>query len=236
MKAIILAAGVGKRLQEKGKEIPKCFIEIAGKKLIDRYMDSLIECGIKDVVFVVGYKADLIKDYLLSNYKNVNLYFELNEGFTKGNIISAYMARSHFDNPFILMDADVAFPVELFKKLVSSDKRDCLLLDTGFNNDDEEMKLGAENGRVLEINRTLTEDYPIQGEGVGFFKCSTATGNIFRSIMKDYIDNGEEMLEYETALNDTMKKAEIGYELVDGLPWTEIDFTGDLEKAKALFE
>jgi len=236
MNAIILAAGVGKRLSETGKVQPKCLLEVGGKKLLDRYLESLNNCGVKEVVLVLGFMADAISSYLEGKYADMNISFIINEEYTKGNILSAYTAKDYFDKPFLLMDADVAFPQSLLSRLLDSDKKDCLLIDRDFNNDAEEMKLGADTaGRVMEINRTLTEDYAVQGEGVGFFKSSVEVGIIFRDLLKKSIDQGLTDLEYEHVLNETMKETNIRYEEVAGLPWTEIDFNEDLQKAREIF-
>jgi choline kinase len=150
--------------------------------------------------------------------------------------LSAYAARELFDEPYILMDADVAYPSALFSRLLNSPHENCLLLDENFNNDAEEMKLGAdEAGRVWEICRRLSKNWAAQGEGVGFFKCSAAAGAIFREMLGRVIAAGGEGLEYEEVLHMLMKLVTIRFEYVAGLPWTEIDFPEDLQKANALF-
>lgn len=236
MQAIILAAGIGKRLQEEGKKQPKCFLTVGGRRLVDRYVDTLSSCGITEIIFVLGYMAEEVQAHLDSEHPGLELDYIVNEEYLKGNILSAYAAAGCFDRPFILMDADVAFPSELFTKLLESPNSNCLLLDAGFNNDDEEMKLGADDaGRVWEIDRKLSKEYPVMGEGVGFFKCGSAAGQVFRSLLKKRVENKEEGLEYETVLNDLMKEVPIGYETVGEYPWTEIDFPEDLERAREIF-
>jgi len=236
MRAIILAAGIGKRLQEQGRAMPKCFVRVGGKRLVDLHLERLAECGVSEACFVVGYMASEIRAHLAENTSGVAVSFIDNPDYLKGNILSAYSARAYFDEPFILMDADVAYPAELFARLLNSRHGDCLLLDENFNNDAEEMKLGAdETGRVWEICRRLSKTWAAQGEGVGFFKCSAETGAIFREMLGRTIAAGGEGLEYEEVLNMVMKLASIKYEYVAGLPWTEIDFPEDLEKANALF-
>jgi len=236
MQAIILAAGIGRRLQEEGKRQPKCFLKVGEKKLVDRYVDTLTECGVTNIIFVLGYMAEEVEAHLEKQYPDPGFEYILNEEYRKGNILSAYAAAGYFDRPFLLMDADVAFPSELLRRLLRSGNENCLLLDADFNNDDEEMKLGAdEEGRVREIGRRLSNNYPVMGEGVGFFKCGSVAGQVFRALLKKRVENQEETLEYETVLNDLMKEVPIGFEFVAGLPWTEIDFLEDLERAREIF-
>ncbi|MDR2733085.1 MAG: phosphocholine cytidylyltransferase family protein [Spirochaetota bacterium] len=236
MRAIILAAGIGKRLQEQGKLMPKCFVQVGGKRLVDLHLERLAECGITEACFVVGYMAQEIRSHLAADTSGVMIRFIENPDYLKGNILSAYAARDLFDEPFILMDADVAYPAALLSRLIQSPHENCLLLDENFNNDAEEMKLGAdEGGRVWEICRRLSRSWAVQGEGVGFFRCSAAAGAIFREMLGRTIAAGGEGLEYEEVLNMLMKLALIRFEYVVGLPWTEIDFPEDLQKANALF-
>jgi choline kinase len=193
-----------------------------------------------EVCFIVGYMAAEVRAYLAdaasAHANGLAVSFIDNPEYLKGNIISAYAARQYFDEPFILMDADVAYPTELLARLVNSPHENCLLLDENFNNDAEEMKLGAdESGRVWEIGRRLSKNWNAQGEGVGFFKCSAAAGAIFREMLGRTIAAGGEGLEYEEVLDMLMKLATINFEYVAGLPWTEIDFPEDLEKANAIF-
>jgi choline kinase len=237
MRAIILAAGIGKRLQEQGRAMPKCFVQVGGKRLVDLHLARLAECGVHEVCFVVGYMAGEVRAHLAETAGGPAISFIDNPEYLKGNILSAYAARQYFDEPFILMDADVAYPAELFSRLVASQHENCLLLDENFNNDAEEMKLGAdESGRVWEIGRRLSKKWAAQGEGVGFFKCSGAAGAIFREMLGRTIAAGGEHLEYEEVLNMVMKLAVVNFEYVAGLPWTEIDFPEDLERANALFK
>ena len=58
MKAIILAAGVGKRLWTLTQHRPKCLIEVGGRTLLSRYLETLASVGIMQAVIVVGYTAD----------------------------------------------------------------------------------------------------------------------------------------------------------------------------------
>ena len=60
MKAVILAAGVSRRLYPLTYNTPKCLIELGGKSILNHQLDSLIESGINDVTFIVGYQREII--------------------------------------------------------------------------------------------------------------------------------------------------------------------------------
>ncbi len=70
MKAIILAAGRGSRMKELTEEIPKCLLEVKGKALLDRQVESLKEAGIDEIAIVTGYKRELLIDRCLFEFNN----------------------------------------------------------------------------------------------------------------------------------------------------------------------
>ena len=69
MNAIILAAGMGKRMGNLTKNKPKCFLEINGVPLIERLIKQLRNFGVKDISIVTGYKSRQFK------FSNINFFF-----------------------------------------------------------------------------------------------------------------------------------------------------------------
>ena len=68
MQAIILAAGMGRRLGEKTRENTKCMVEVNGVKLIDRLLGQLSQLGLSRVIIVVGYQGQRLVDYIGHRY------------------------------------------------------------------------------------------------------------------------------------------------------------------------
>ena len=66
MKAVILAAGLGRRLHVLTQHRPKCLIEIGGKPLLYRYFDALLHLGVTRICLVVGYKQECIREAVAS--------------------------------------------------------------------------------------------------------------------------------------------------------------------------
>ena len=95
MQALMLAAGLGKRLAKYTKNNTKCMIEVAGKKLIDRAIEAVKNAGIKRFVIVTGYKGENLKKYVLDNHKNeLDFVFIDNPVYdTTNNIYSFYLAK-----------------------------------------------------------------------------------------------------------------------------------------------
>jgi glucose-1-phosphate thymidylyltransferase len=77
MKAIIPVAGVGSRLRPHTHTQPKALIPVAGKPILAHIVDGLIEWGIKDFVFIIGYMGDKVEKYIQTHYPDINSFFVL---------------------------------------------------------------------------------------------------------------------------------------------------------------
>lgn len=232
MKAIILAAGVGKRFKEMTDHRPKCLIEIQGKTLLERTLSALGAAQVDQAVIVIGYRGDMIQQTIGANCGGVQVRYVFNDRFEKGAILSLWSAREEFDDDILIMDADVLFPVAMINRLIRSSQANCFLLDGSSENTGEEQMLLTRGGRVLNIVRGGSGDFDVIGESVGFLKVARDDAPLLRSILDDLIAQGRDSIEHEEAFPTFMAQREIGFERVDDLPWTEIDFPEDLARAE----
>ncbi len=232
MKAIILAAGVGKRLWPVTQHKPKCLIEIGGQTLLSRYLEVLASVKIKDVTIVVGYKQEMIRAAVGTQYKGVSITYLVNEEFHRGSISSLWIARSAFSDDVVIMDADVLFHREILRRLVQSPFTNCLLMDDTVKQTGEECMVVVQGGRVVALSKKMPERYDVAGEGVGFLKVRRAdTAHVIGSL-KQYVDQGRWEMEYEDGLLQYFQDVKVGHEKIGGLPWTEIDFPEDITRAE----
>ena len=232
MKAIILAAGVGKRLWEVTQHRPKCLIEIGGQSLLHRYLESLARIGVCRVDIVVGYKQDMIRAAVERNSCGVKVTFLVNEQFHRGSISSLWIARDAFDDDTIVMDADVLFHREILRRLAASSNENALLMDETVTQTGEECMVVVAGGRVIALTKKVPEQYDYTGEGVGFLRVRHADTPCLVSSIRSYIDKGAWDMEYEDGLLEYFRDVRVGHEKIGGLPWTEIDFINDVKKAE----
>ncbi len=232
MKAVILAAGVGKRLWEVTQHHPKCLIEIGGRSLLRRSLESLVSVGIRRAEIVVGYKQELIRTAVAQDACGVNVTFLVNEQFHRGSISSLWIARTAFDDDTIVMDADVLFHPEILRRLVSSPSENALLMDETVKQTGEECMVVVAGSRVVALTKNMPEQYDFAGEGVGFLRVRHADTPRVVSALRGAIDRGLWDMEYEDALLQYFQDVRVGYERIGGLPWTEIDFIEDIRKAE----
>ena len=123
MQAIILAAGMGKRLGELTKNNTKCMIEVNGIKLIDRMLSQLADLKLTRVVIVVGYQADNLKQHISDRYKDkLNIEYVLNPIYDKtNNIYSLALAKQQLqEDDTILLESDLIFDFKMLKLLTEN--------------------------------------------------------------------------------------------------------------------
>ncbi|MBX3348099.1 MAG: phosphocholine cytidylyltransferase family protein [Nitrospira sp.] len=232
MKAIILAAGVGKRLWEVTQHRPKCLIEIGGRSLLHRYLESLAAIGVRRADIVVGYKQEMIREAVAADSCGVGVTFLVNEEFHRGSISSLWIARSALDDDTIVMDADVLFHRDILRRLVSSACENALLMDETVTQTGEECMVVVAGGRVIALTKKMPDHFDYAGEGVGFLRVKYADTSRLVSSLRGYIEKNMWQMEYEDALLEYFRDVRVGHEKIGGLPWTEIDFINDIKKAE----
>ena len=232
MKAVILAAGVGKRLWPVTQHRPKCLIEIGGQTLLSRYLSSLASVGVQRADIVVGYKQEMIRAAVEANSFDVRVQFLVNEQFHHGSISSLWIARTALDDDVLIMDADVLFHRDVLQRLVRSAYSNALLMDDSVKQSGEECMVVAEGGRVIALTKKMPARYDQAGEGVGFLKVRHADTPHVVASLRTFVDRGAWQMEYEDALIGFFRDVKVGYEMIAGLPWTEIDFPEDVQKAE----
>ena len=123
MQAIILAAGLGKRLGNLTQNNTKCMVEIHGKTLIERSLDNLSQAGITRVVLVVGYEGQQVIDLLGNTYANMELVYVENPIYDKtNNIYSLYLAKEYLaDRDTILLESDLIYDADILNKLIAAE-------------------------------------------------------------------------------------------------------------------
>ena len=91
MKALILAAGYGRRLQPLTNTIPKSMVEVNGTPLIFNALNHLTALGIRDIGIVVGHMADYIRTHIGDKWKDARItYFENERYLETNNVVSLY--------------------------------------------------------------------------------------------------------------------------------------------------
>src|SRR2546425_2060212 len=107
MKAIILAAGVGKRIGAVTGNRPKCLLEFGGRSLLVRYLDALLAVGVKSAVLVVGHRQELIRDAVGGGYRGLAIRYVVNHQYHRGSLYSLWLALGSVDDELLNTDTDL---------------------------------------------------------------------------------------------------------------------------------
>ena len=233
MKAIILAAGIGKRLKGTTDE-PKCLLKISGLTLLERYLGALEKMRILDVVIVVGYRKEKIIDFVTTLNFAGDIKFIENPDFQKGSILSLNRAVGELEGDVLLMDGDVYFEPEILARLVNEEGVNLVAVDTTSKSTGEEMMVGINAGRILDIKWELAGSFDSSGEAVGFYRLGEQASDTLRKILTEHVAAGEHNLGYEDILPFLFQSLNFNPVIIDGLRWVEIDFDEDISRAESL--
>ena len=231
MKAIILAAGKGTRLN--GVELkPKCLFEVDGSTLLQRQLSALSEAGIKEVVLVLGFEAERIQRECP---RNVSFVTNTRFGETS-SLYSLWLAKEHLLDGFVVLNCDVLFHPELLTRLLTSPFADALLVDfvDKQNNQlgDEEMKVKVREGRVVDISKAM-DPAEADGENVGVVKFSREGARRLVAEMDRLIATGQCDRDWAPrAFLAFARRYPLHAISTDGFPWIEIDFPEDYRRAQ----
>ena len=156
MQAIILAAGMGRRLGKLTADDTKCMVRLGGVPIIDRMISQIISNGINKITLVVGYKADHLIEHLSGRFPDVEIGFIRNTIYDKtNNIYSLSLAKDLLmEDDTILLESDLVFEDGILKKILDNDYPDLALVDKYESWMDGTMvKLGEDNTIVNFISK-----------------------------------------------------------------------------------
>ena len=231
MRAVILVAGRGMRLRAT-TELPKCLLAPGGVSLIDRYVRQLDALGIAATV-VVGFRGELVTQRLGELAPRNAPSVVTNPDFELGSILSLARGLETVTGDIVLMDGDVLFHPDLLHRLVQSPHANALLVDAGTEFTGEEYMAGIDAGRVNELRRAAVPGHDMSGEWVGFARIDAASVEALRKAIAARIAAGETGGGYEDALASILPSREVWCVETGGLPWIEIDFPEDVERAES---
>ncbi|XEO79497.1 hypothetical protein WKT22_04542 [Candidatus Lokiarchaeum ossiferum] len=253
MKVIIIAAGMGSRLKEMTKYLPKPLVEIEeNKSLIEREIETLHKVGLNDIAIVRGYQKDKF------TIKNVEYYD--NDVYTENNILeSLFFAEDAMEDGFICTYADSIFSQEIFQKILDAPYDMCIGVEPDWRKryakrdehpTDEAELVKLEDGKITSISKFCNPD-TYDGEFIGVAKFTKKGAEILRRNYHRARESKTCRFEEHQRFHDavSIRKAyltDMFQELIDrGYPihavkvnhgWVEIDTQQDFDYAKKLIE
>lgn len=253
VKAVILAAGFDDRLMPLVSDRPKAMLEVKGKPILERQIDTLQQCGVRQVAVVRGYKKEQVT---LPNVK----YYD-NDAFEEsGELASLLRAGAELSGPVVVMYGDILFDRNILERLLQSADDITLVCDRSWP-DTRTARASAEADLVIESptprrhHRFLSDEQSVRvdsigaridpeaatAEFIGMAKLSARGCQILGEVYRELRDRGEERPVHESATLRTAKLTDLLQEVIRrghvvasvGIyqGWLEVDTFEDYRRA-----
>ena len=243
--AVILAAGMGIRLRNLTGLLPKGLLEIGGKSLISRSMESLKNEGIDRVVIVTGFQKSLYNEYFKQSEVIPQLEFVHSNQFEEtGSMHSLFLAKNFLKEDFLLLESDLLYDSRALSFVINFEGPDVVLASGETSSGDEVYIYGEKyenqkgitksgsvvTGEIAAISKKPFPGLSVQGELVGISKISL---NLLNRMCEYHMSNPEFPCNrhYEEYISDLCAETEIPFLRIGDLVWTEIDNQSHYERA-----
>ena len=233
MKALILAAGNGTRMQPVTRGRHKSLMPLLGLKIIERVILGAKEAGITEFVIVTGYKGKDLRKFLGSGEKyNISISFVHNNNWEKANGISALLAKEHFNENFALLMSDHVFDPKTLSRIqrLKLNKNECALaidknLDRVLDVNDT-TKVLVKGNKIIGLNKDL-KNY--NAYDTGMFICSPYIFEVLKkttALGKNSLSDGMRVIAKEGNLRSLDNKGKF---------WADCDTWEDIKFARKKF-
>lgn len=233
MKAVIVAAGRGKRMGNLTDNIPKPLLKLGKDVLISRSVKILKKNRIDEIYIVVGYLKEKIEEALGSRCNYIfNPFWKMTN-----NMLSLWFAKPFVRGEnFLYLHGDLVYEKILIKKFLQYKKGNLSLLVDHREVDREAMKVRVKNGKFIESKKEI----PIKeayGEWIGITYFSKKGSKAFFDIVDAIASDPENFMKYDTFAFTSMARNGLDVRVVNSNPhfWKEIDFEEDYLIAKDYF-
>ena len=242
MKALILAAGFGKRLRPITNTIPKSMVEVNSTPLLVNALNNLTALGIKDIGIVVGHMADYIREHITDTFNGAKItYYENPRYLETNNVVSLYNAVDFCDDDMLMLECDIYYHKEMLEALMAG-KGDCSILVSPFNPqtmDGTVIRVDGDRALELILGKWQDEgfDYSTTKKTVNMYRFTADFASKYTSLIKWYVEKMGEQSYYEKVLGSLLYLRECDCRIVE-VPeemWCEVDDADDLARARARF-
>ena len=243
MQAIILAAGMGRRLGTFTSDNTKCMLEVNGKRLIHRTLDALVDIGVSRAVLVVGYKAENLMAVVGDNYKGLDIVYVENSIYDKtNNIYSLFLAKEYLvADDTLLLESDLIYEESVLRRIVAEPYPNLALVDKYESWMDGTVVTLDDERRIksfISKDKFCYTDIESYYKTVNIYKFSRDFSQThYVPFLEAYChalgrnEYYEQVLKVITLLDDSPLRALP----LDGEKWYEIDDVQDLDIASSIF-
>ncbi|MEM1586616.1 MAG: sugar phosphate nucleotidyltransferase [Candidatus Bathyarchaeia archaeon] len=233
MKAVVLAAGEGRRLRPLTYTRPKHMIPVCGKPILEHLINSLKASGIEKILIVVNYKADVIKEYFGDGSKHSAKIEYVYQREISGTASAILSAREHVNEPFLAVNGDILAPPETIKQAMDRFNLgdvNATLAAVRVDRPGEFGVLKVKNGELIDIIEKPAIDFPSNLINAGIY--------VFSPDIFDYIERTKMTERGELEITESIRlmireNKRVSVVEVSGERWLDIGRPWDLLEANA---
>jgi choline kinase len=235
MRALILAAGRGSRMNTYTDTIPKCLLKINGKSLLEIQLDSIRNAGITDIGIITGYKKELIEKYSPISFYNAD--------WQSSNMVSSLACASSWleKDICIVSYSDIFYDKSAIISLIKSESDLAITYDTKwlelwssrFKNpleDAESFRFSPESNLLIEIGNKVNSIDEIQGQYMGLLRITPKGWNEIQSIRTNLSKTERDKLHMTGTLQKIIENRNLPISVIPySSNWGEVDTEDDLK-------
>jgi L-glutamine-phosphate cytidylyltransferase len=257
-RAILIAAGRGKRLGAHTEEIPKCMVRIGTAPILGHVWNALTSVGVDELIVIRGYRGDVLETFVRGLVKNVT-FVDNTEWETNNVLLSMGKARAFFDRPTYVTYSDIVFTPDVAAAAAASTADIGLVIDRKFRDiyvgrtdhplEEGEVSDLLPDGTVARVGKKALPPEEAVGEYIGLARLSergaAIVGNTLDQLAQRYAGREDEPLQRAARYRNAYQ-TDLWQQLIDGGlqiqpvfidgQWREIDTGQDLDRARELLE
>ncbi len=239
MIGMVLAAGAGRRLQPWTETVPKTLVPVDGDRtILDVSLANFARVGLTDVVVVVGYKAEAVRERQaeLEERHGVSLELVFNDKAEEwNNAYSLWCAREHFPRGIVMVNGDTIAPASVAQALLDAAGRGddlVIALDDVHELAEEEMKVQLSDERLLTRITKLMDPAQAVGEYIGLTLIEPHVSDALADALKTTFER-DPQLYYEDGFQELADRGgRVGVASIGDVEWVEVDDHADLARAR----
>src|SRR3989344_197795 len=241
MKAIILAGGMARRLRPITNDLPKCLLNVGGKTILDRQIESLFTEGVEEIIVVTGFKSELLEQHIRLQHPGKDIRAVKNEKYeSTGPAYGLWCVKEYLGESEVLyLNGDLVCDHAVIKDLIASSKRSSTAVSRN-PWDKEQVKIGIHPDRSVKALGKWVGALHSYGEFVGATKISKEFGRSLKKILEELHQEGTLAERFAAdALHETAVRGESDSMYIHDVTnyrTMEIDTISDFKEARNMWQ
>ena len=234
MKAIILSAGQGSRLQPLTNLVPKCCLMLDGKTLLEHQIETLATNGVTEVVVVTGFQHQKV-EAVVNGIDGISVRTLFNPFYAvSDNLGTCWIARREMNTPFLLLNGDTLFNSSTLASFLAAERvyPVTLAVDRKRSYDEDDMKVSADGERLVRVGKSLDRKI-VNGESIGMVIFNRFGAEALARKVEQMMAGPDGLSRwYLSAIDELARKDMVGICSIQGFEWCEVDDLADLARAE----